>query len=219
VEPLTNFHELKTFLTASGLLAAVLAVWLRFWVDLARERQQMTGLMGRVWSFIATLVLLAAMALAIQQNVSKTEGYVPNEAIGLFFAGLAMTGIAVGESAFRALVECYDYVRTGKYGTYGGGNGEGARKAMVASPRTMPGRLLLVLYPLLCAILLIGGFLWFAHDDFSTCSGGMWYLIFPVVPLAILPVPSYLIWDRLSANRRKRTDSEKSSIHQDGGAL
>ena len=187
-----NFHELKAFLTASGLLATVLTVWLRFWHESRTQRNPVRERVGFVWSSTALLVVLAAIALAVFQKVSREAGYVSNEAIGLFLAALAMTWIDVGESWFHALVDCAIFVIKGTNrmttafelslwpGSWTAPDGkerEGFSLKWLA---------IVVTILVVCPASLIVGLILFSRDNFSfsTCSAGMWLLV--VAALAVL---------------------------------
>ncbi|MBN2100202.1 MAG: hypothetical protein JW753_11470 [Dehalococcoidia bacterium] len=96
-------EDLRVFFTASGLLAAVLALWVRFWTE--------RGLLGKAWCFCATLVLLLGMGLAALANLTTGNGEAPRMSIGLLMAGLCMTAIAVGESGLHAVYDSWLFMR------------------------------------------------------------------------------------------------------------
>jgi hypothetical protein len=199
-----NFHDLRTFLTASGLLAAVLAVWVRFWVDRGRDHSN-SGMLGVLWSSIAIIDVLAAIGVAVFQNVpNESEGKVGNEAIGVFMAGLFMAAIAVGLTMFQTLAKCYGYVQA-KEAKRRGVDFENGLSVDPGEDKRWQ-RLVLVLYPISCAVLLIGGCIWFSYDDFSTCSGGMWFLILWVAPLILLPVPLKTVKRWMSAKSQSSAE-------------
>jgi hypothetical protein len=152
-------EDLKVFFTASGLLAAVLAVWVRFWDE--------RGLIGRAWCYSAVLTLLVGIGLAGGYNLTTKEGSTPDVAIGLFMAGVCMTVIAVGQSWLLVAWNCWRFM-DGHEPVWRFLPGADLEKAKPDDIKKNEGlRRVIVLGPMTCGGCLILGFLLLSLCHFS----------------------------------------------------
>ena len=102
------------FLTASALLAAILLVWLGFWVHArptssgkaatqnTKREEQFRACLGRAWVCLAIVSVLIAFALAFR-DCSTGEGKCIGEcAVSFGMTAFFMAGYAILESLFTA---------------------------------------------------------------------------------------------------------------------
>jgi hypothetical protein len=185
----------SVFFAASGLLAAALALWVRFWVD--RGGGQLSGaLIGTAWCYCATLILLAGMALAAGLNLTTESGKVPDEAIGLFMAGLCMTAMAVGESGFHVAYNCWRWVRgDNPVSQIVRGFNFDKDTPKEEKEKKKPERGLMVLGPAMCAGFLTLGFVFLSRGHFlSESSWFPWSVVcFAIAGMALVSVAGFVV--------------------------
>jgi len=100
--------RLNGFLTASGLLSAILLVWGQLWFQLRSDRSpDWANSFGLIWTFIAVLLSLLASGVAMHKllTVRDSRHYeVPKIAVGLFSAAIMMAIIDILQSLFSNVV-------------------------------------------------------------------------------------------------------------------
>ncbi|MCX6008722.1 MAG: hypothetical protein NTW48_01530 [Chloroflexi bacterium] len=102
-------RNLRTFLTASSLLVAVLLFWAQLWErSPAQGREYVVGL-GLSWTFASVLLTLFAMAWAgfasVRDRKDRGESPAPPLSIGLFGASIIMTIYNIGLSCLAIIAE------------------------------------------------------------------------------------------------------------------
>ena len=186
-----GIHELKAFLTASGLLAAVLVFWIRLRYEGSEDLNLPRGRGIAIWNLTALVIVLISIVVAICQSAALDDGYVRNAPIGLLMGALFMTLVGVGERWFVLFMQCLRDIFNWPLDLKGG---------ILQAGKSWE-RNCLYAYLLVCALFLIGGPLWWAYDSFSSCSCAVWFLVAADV-IVIVPVP-ILTARRIYLSQRK----------------
>lgn len=98
-------RNLRTFLTASALLVAVLLVWAQLWERSPAEGREYVVGLGLSWTFASVLLTLFAMAWAGFASVRDQKDAVPPLSVGLFGASIIMTIYNVGVSCLSIIAQ------------------------------------------------------------------------------------------------------------------
>lgn len=102
-------RDLRTFLIASSLLAAVLLVWAQLWERAPEGAESYAVGLGLSWTLLSVLLTLFAMAWAgfasLREREDDNSKRVPNLSISLFGASIVMTIYNVGQSCLSIMAQ------------------------------------------------------------------------------------------------------------------
>jgi hypothetical protein len=103
-------RDLRTFLTASSLLAAVVLVWAQLWERSSQEESLKYAVgLGLSWTIMSVLLSLFAMAWAgftsVRNQGKDGSNATPDLSIGLFGASIIMTIYNVGLSCLSIIAK------------------------------------------------------------------------------------------------------------------
>ena len=110
--------NLRIFLTATALLAAVLLVWAQLWPNMldprpypAESEYPLGVALGLFWIYYALALALGALLWALLRSVVSRWESTPKTAIGLFFAALIIAGLNVLQSVVSILYKAFNEMR------------------------------------------------------------------------------------------------------------